>query len=179
MTASSHGRSAWNRLGSRARSPPSRRRFPFPLHAGVHAQRRHPRPPDCRYSRCPQSASRGCGRRPANESSRRRLHRQPRAAPTRHGRSRLAGVWYSRPMDREMLNEHLRQAEAQVARADRQVVKQRWTVARLERDGQDTTAARAVLAQLGQARKQHIAERDRLGGSSACSAPLRPVRAAG
>jgi hypothetical protein len=65
-------------------------------------------------------------------------------------------------MEREMLNENLRQAEAQVARADRQVVKQRWTVARLERDGQDTTAARAILAQIEQARKQHIAERDRL-----------------
>jgi hypothetical protein len=34
-------------------------------------------------------------------------------------------------MDREMLNEHLQQAEAQVARADRQVVKQRWTVAKI------------------------------------------------
>jgi hypothetical protein len=52
--------------------------------------------------------------------------------------------------------------EAHVARADRQVVKQRWTVARLERDGKDTTAARAVLTQFEETRKKYIAERDRL-----------------
>jgi hypothetical protein len=65
-------------------------------------------------------------------------------------------------MDREELRRQLGDAEAHVARADRQVVKQRWTVARLERDGKDTTAARAVLTQFEETRKKYIAERDRL-----------------
>jgi hypothetical protein len=64
-------------------------------------------------------------------------------------------------MDRERQGK-LEDAEARIAREDRRVVKQRWVVARLERDGHDTAEARRLLAQLEESRTWHIAERDRL-----------------
>jgi len=65
-------------------------------------------------------------------------------------------------MDREMLEQHLLHAEARVAQGDRRVTKQRRLVARLERDGQDTSEARTLLAELEESRKLHVADRDRL-----------------
>ena len=65
-------------------------------------------------------------------------------------------------MDREMLEQHLLHAEALVAQGDRRVTKQRRLVARLERDGQDTSEARTLLAELEESRKLHVADRDRL-----------------
>jgi hypothetical protein len=65
-------------------------------------------------------------------------------------------------MDREVLEQHLLHAEARVASEDRRVAKQRRLVARLERDGQDTSEARTLLAELEESRKLHIADRDRL-----------------
>jgi len=65
-------------------------------------------------------------------------------------------------MDQEMLEQHLLHAEARVAQGDRRVAKQRRLVARLERDGQDTSEARMLLEELEESRKLHVADRDRL-----------------
>jgi len=65
-------------------------------------------------------------------------------------------------MDRQMLAQHLLPAEARVANGDWRVEKQRRLIARLERDGQDTSEARMLLAELEETRKLHIAGRDRL-----------------
>jgi len=65
-------------------------------------------------------------------------------------------------MSEEMLDSPLLRTEALVDQADRRVVKQRRLVARLEREGQDSLAARTLLAQLEERRNLHLAERDRL-----------------
>ena len=51
---------------------------------------------------------------------------------------------------------------AHVAHADRQVVQQRWIVARLEGDRTDTTGARTILAQFEEILENCITDRDRL-----------------
>jgi hypothetical protein len=65
-------------------------------------------------------------------------------------------------MDRETLEGHLQEAEARVASRDRRVANQRRLVARLERDGLDTSEARTLLTELEESRKLDIADRDRL-----------------
>jgi hypothetical protein len=64
--------------------------------------------------------------------------------------------------DQETLDDRLLRAEVLVRQADRQVVNQRRLVARIERNGEDSTAARALLAELEETRTRHIAEHDRL-----------------
>ena len=65
-------------------------------------------------------------------------------------------------MSEHALDSRLLHAEALVGQADRRVVNQRRLVARLERNGEDSSAARAQLAELEQRRSQYLAERDRL-----------------
>jgi hypothetical protein len=65
-------------------------------------------------------------------------------------------------MNRDLLAKQLLRAEAFITRGDRRVARQRRIVARLERDGHDTTEARKVLMEFVLRREMHIAERDRL-----------------
>jgi hypothetical protein len=65
-------------------------------------------------------------------------------------------------MNRDLLAKQLLRAEAFITRGDRRVARQRRIVARLERDGHDTTEARKVLMEFVLRRGLHIAERDRL-----------------
>lgn len=61
-----------------------------------------------------------------------------------------------------MLQQHLAQAEAHVALADRNVARQRKLVAELERDGHSTTEAKRLLALFEEILVTYIADRDRL-----------------
>jgi hypothetical protein len=64
--------------------------------------------------------------------------------------------------DRTMLLEHLAQAERHVAEGERDIARQREIIAELERDGRDTTLARALLEQFEEVELLHIEGRDRL-----------------
>ena len=65
-------------------------------------------------------------------------------------------------MDQAILAERLEQAEHHVAKGVRCIASQRTVVADLERNGQDTTLARALLAQFQHTQVLHIAGRDEL-----------------
>jgi hypothetical protein len=60
-------------------------------------------------------------------------------------------------MDREMLQQHLAQAEAHVETGYKNIARQRDVIAQLEREGQDTALARDTLMQA-----LHIADRERI-----------------
>jgi hypothetical protein len=61
-----------------------------------------------------------------------------------------------------MLREDLAQAEAQVALGAKHIAEQWRLISELQSNGQDTTAARAVLTDLERAQALHIADRDHL-----------------
>ena len=65
-------------------------------------------------------------------------------------------------MDRALIGDHLAKAERHVDEGHRHVAHQREIVASLERDGNDTTQARALLAQFEELQAMFIADRDRL-----------------
>jgi hypothetical protein len=65
-------------------------------------------------------------------------------------------------MDRKMILDHLELARRHVAEAERHIDQQRWTIARLERDGHDTSASKTLLEQFQQFYKMHVEDRDRL-----------------
>ena len=69
---------------------------------------------------------------------------------------------YRDPMDRDMLERHLEQAEAHVSESERHIAQQRELVAQLERDGLDTTLAKDFLAQLENTHQLHISDLDRI-----------------
>src|SRR5262245_30704399 len=77
-------------------------------------------------------------------------------------------------MDREVLEHHLLHAEARVASGDRRVAKQRRLVARLERDGQDTSEARTLLAELEASRKLYCRPRSPTARPREIKRPLHP-----
>jgi hypothetical protein len=60
------------------------------------------------------------------------------------------------------LMENLRRAEEHVVVGAKNVARQRDIIAELERNGQDTTQALALLAHFEQLQAMHIADRDRL-----------------
>ncbi len=68
------------------------------------------------------------------------------------------------PMHPETLKRHLEDVEERVAQNVPLVIEQRTLVARVEREGRDTEAARAreLLALLEESLRLHIADRDRL-----------------
>ena len=68
------------------------------------------------------------------------------------------------PMHPETLKQHVEYIEERGAQGVPRVVEQRTLVARLEREGRDTEAARAreLLALLEESLRLHIADRDRL-----------------
>jgi len=70
---------------------------------------------------------------------------------------------FGRPIDRKMLERHLRQAERHVAAGQQHISRQRELIAQLERDDHDTSAAKSLLAQFEELQMMHIAHRDRLG----------------
>jgi hypothetical protein len=49
------------------------------------------------------------------------------------------------PMDREMLECHLAEAEEHIATGGKNIARQRKVIAQLERDGRDTASARTFL----------------------------------
>jgi uncharacterized membrane protein len=65
-------------------------------------------------------------------------------------------------MDRATLLDHLALALRNVAQAEMHVAQQRENIALLERNGLDTSAAKAALLRLEEHRALHVADRDRL-----------------
>jgi len=65
-------------------------------------------------------------------------------------------------MEREMLIEHLSQANRHVAESEMHVERQRNLVENLARDGHDIREHAALLQQFEELLAQHIKERDRL-----------------
>lgn len=65
------------------------------------------------------------------------------------------------PVDREILEQHLAQAEEHVRRGAEHLASQRAIIAELERDGHDTKVARGLLATYEEMQAMHIADRDR------------------
>ena len=65
-------------------------------------------------------------------------------------------------MEREMLMEHLSQAERHVAEGMMHVERQRNLVENLARDGHDTTQSEGTLKQFEETLALHIQVRDRL-----------------
>ena len=65
-------------------------------------------------------------------------------------------------MDRALIMENLAKAEEHVVLGQEHVWNQRKLVSRLERDGHDTTTARALLGLFENLLALHIEDRDRL-----------------
>ena len=65
-------------------------------------------------------------------------------------------------MDHATIADHLAQAERHVVAGERTLAHQRGLVAELERDGHDTSQARALLVQFEELQALHISNRDRL-----------------
>lgn len=65
-------------------------------------------------------------------------------------------------MDREMVERHLGQARRHVEEGKRHITGQRELLARLERDGHDTTEAAKLLASFEDLQRMHVTDRDRL-----------------
>ncbi len=61
-----------------------------------------------------------------------------------------------------MLEQHLAQAEEHIALGQHHIARQRKLVAKLERDGHDTTDARRLLANFEKTQEMHLADRDRI-----------------
>ena len=70
-------------------------------------------------------------------------------------------------MDRAVILQHLKQAEGHVRQGEIHVTNQRLLVETLERDGHDTTQARALLKEFIELQALHVADRDRLRGELA------------
>jgi hypothetical protein len=65
-------------------------------------------------------------------------------------------------MDREMLQRHLAQAEQHIETGRKHIARQHEIITELERDGHETTMARALLDQFEQSQAIHIADRERI-----------------
>ena len=70
-------------------------------------------------------------------------------------------------MDRQIIADHLVQAERHVSEAQAHIKRQRELVAELERDGHDTGEARRLLDNFIALEAAHVADRDRLRGELA------------
>lgn len=67
-----------------------------------------------------------------------------------------------RPVDSSLIITALQAAEDRVAVGARQLWKQRGVVARLEREGEDTTEATTLLREMQRTQESHTAHRDQL-----------------
>lgn len=65
-------------------------------------------------------------------------------------------------MERNMLQEHLRQAERHIALGARHIARQRELVAELERDGHDASTAAQLLSLFEEVQLLHLADRSRM-----------------
>ncbi len=67
-------------------------------------------------------------------------------------------------MERDILEQHLVEAEAHVVQGERHLAEQRARISELERDGHDKAAeqARELLAVMLQSQQLHIRNRDRM-----------------
>lgn len=65
-------------------------------------------------------------------------------------------------MNRQMIVDHLAQAERHVSEGERHLASQRRIVAELERDGHPVEQARELLRLFEDTQAMHIADRDRL-----------------
>jgi hypothetical protein len=65
-------------------------------------------------------------------------------------------------MDRTKLQRQLELAATHIVRGEEQIARQHQLIWELERDGQDTTEAWCLLAELETAQALHIVDRDRL-----------------
>ncbi len=73
-----------------------------------------------------------------------------------------------------MERQHLAESERHVRDGALIVARQRELVARLERDGHDTHAARALLAQFEELQALHIADCERRRNACGADIPVRP-----
>jgi hypothetical protein len=64
--------------------------------------------------------------------------------------------------DKSMILDHLEMARRHVAEAEEHIARQRAVVAGLERDGHDTSEAKASLVQFEELYRLHVDDRDRL-----------------
>ena len=67
-----------------------------------------------------------------------------------------------RPVDSSLIVTALQAAEDRIAVGARQIWKQRGLVSRLEREGEDTTKATALLREMQRTQESHTAHRDQL-----------------
>ena len=67
-------------------------------------------------------------------------------------------------MNRQIIEQHLRQARAHVALGEHHLDRQKVLICKLERDGHDATMARTVLSTFEQSQKIHVEEVARLEG---------------
>ncbi|HEY6925383.1 MAG TPA: hypothetical protein VI653_18040 [Steroidobacteraceae bacterium] len=74
-------------------------------------------------------------------------------------------------MDREIILEHLAQAERHIAESDRRIEQQRMLVERLDGDGADSATARILLLEFEHSRALHRANWERLQEKLQGSAP--------
>jgi hypothetical protein len=65
-------------------------------------------------------------------------------------------------MDRVFLTNRLYQAERHVASGERHIARQHDLIAELQRDGHDTTEAKALLKKFEELQTMHLNDRDRL-----------------
>jgi hypothetical protein len=65
-------------------------------------------------------------------------------------------------MDRAILEQHLLEAEGHVSQGERHVRDERELIARLERQGHDTTEAIRLLRQFEELQTLHVSDRERL-----------------
>jgi len=65
-------------------------------------------------------------------------------------------------MDRALLTNRLYQAERHVANGERHIARQFDLIAELQRDGHDTTEAKALLKKFEELQVMHLNDRDRL-----------------
>jgi hypothetical protein len=77
--------------------------------------------------------------------------------------------YLSHPIDRKMVERHLKQAERHAEVGQEHISSQRKRIAQLERDGHDTYEARKLLAQFEELQSMHIAHRDRLARQLGCT----------
>jgi len=65
-------------------------------------------------------------------------------------------------MRRAMIEQHLMEIEQHIAHGEQLIARQREIIRDLQRDGHDTTQARALLTSLEGTRRQNVAARERM-----------------
>jgi hypothetical protein len=65
-------------------------------------------------------------------------------------------------MDRDMLKQHLRDAEERLARGLQHIARQKEIISGLDLEGPDLAAAQELLATLEEMQKVHTADRDEI-----------------